>query len=143
MGSVITIPALNDNFSYLFRYDENKAIAVDPADASLVLNAIKRHNLELTAVLTTHHHWDHTAGIKELKHKTNCTVFSGNQKLVKRQSLDFGNYRIKIIATPTIMFLGSLSPKNPPSNLEGMLERLATIQTSAAVALVRPTPSSR
>ena len=100
MESVIVIPVLSDNFAYLFRYEENKAIAVDPSNASLVLNEIKKHNLELTAVLATHHHGDHTAGIKELKHKTNCTVIGSGQGLIDKQILDFGSYRIKTIPTP-------------------------------------------
>ena len=90
----------SDNFAYLFRYEENKAIAVDPADASLVLNEIKKHNLELTAILGTHHHADHTAGVKELKHKTNCQVLIGNQDFAEGQILDFGNNHIKTIPTP-------------------------------------------
>ncbi len=100
MEPVIIIPALGDNFAYLFRYQENKAIAVDPADASLVLNEIKKHDLELTAIFGTHHHADHTAGIRELKHKTNCPVIIGNQGLTDEQILDFDNCRIKIIPTP-------------------------------------------
>ena len=79
MGPVIIIPTLGDNFAYLFRYQENKAIAVDPADGSLVLNEIRKHDLELTAILATHHHFDHTAGINELKEKTNCQVIISDQ----------------------------------------------------------------
>ncbi len=100
MDPVIVIPALGDNFACLFRYEENKAIAVDPADATLVLNEIKKHNLELTAILATHHHADHTAGIKELKNRTNCPVIIGNQDFADGQILDFGNHRIKTIKTP-------------------------------------------
>ena len=100
MEPVIVIPALGDNFAYLFRYEKNKAIAVDPADARLVLNEIKRHNLQLTALLATHCHWDHTAGIKELKNRTNCPVIIGNQALIDGPILEFGNFRVKIITTP-------------------------------------------
>ena len=100
MESVIVIPALGDNFAYLFRYEKNKAIAVDPADARLVLNGIKKHNLQLTAIFCTHCHWDHTAGIEELKHSTNCQVIIGNQDLTDGQILEFGNSRVKIISTP-------------------------------------------
>ncbi len=100
MECVIVIPVLSDNFAYLFRYEENKAIAVDPADATLVLKEIKKHDLELTAVLATHHHADHTAGIKELKHKTNCSVIIGNQDFANKEILDFGNSCVKIIPTP-------------------------------------------
>ena len=100
MGRVIVIPALGDNFAYLFRYEGNKTVAIDPADGPLVLNEIKRHGLELSAILATHHHFDHTAGIKELKHKTNCQVIIGNQAGGVGEGLNFGNCRAKIIPTP-------------------------------------------
>ena len=82
MKPVIVIPALGDNFIYLFRYDENRAIAIDPSEALLVLNKIKQLDLELTAILGTHHHADHTAGIRELKHKTNCALCSETTSLI-------------------------------------------------------------
>ena len=100
MEPVIIIPALSDNFAYLFRYQNNKAIAIDPADPSPVLNQIKNHNLKLTAVLTTHHHADHTAGAKELKQKTNCTTITDNQNFTNGQTLNFDSCTIKIITTP-------------------------------------------
>jgi len=100
MERVIVIPTLGDNFAYLFRYEENKAIAVDPPEAGPILNEIKRQNLELAAALTTHHHWDHNAGIKELKNKTNCTIIEGSQVAKDGQILNFDNCRIKVITTP-------------------------------------------
>lgn len=121
MEPVITIPALGDNFAYLFRYEKNKAIAIDPADASLVLNEIRRHNLELTAIFGTHHHADHTAGIKELKHRTNCQVIIGNQDLSDGQILKFGNCRIKIITTPGHTSDSVCFYIEPSENNEGIL----------------------
>ena len=100
MEPVIVIPALGDNFAYLFGYEQNKAIAVDPADASLILNELKKHNLKLTAILATHRHADHTAGIKELKHKTDCMVIVSDEALAGGQTLNFSNCRIKTIKTP-------------------------------------------
>jgi len=100
MERVTIIPALSDNFVYLFRYEKKKAIAIDPPEAEPVLNEIKRHNLELSAALATHHHWDHNAGIKELKNKTNCIVLEGNQSIRGGQILNFGNCRLKAITTP-------------------------------------------
>jgi len=100
MKSVIVIPALGDNFSYLFRYGRDKALAVDPADASLVLDEIKKNNLELTAALATHHHADHTAGLRQLEKKTNCSVIIGGRSLADGQVLDFDTCRVGIITTP-------------------------------------------
>jgi len=41
MGRVITISAFSDNYIYLYRYDEDKAFAIDPADSSAVLGVLK------------------------------------------------------------------------------------------------------
>jgi hydroxyacylglutathione hydrolase len=107
MKRVIVIPVLGDNFAYLFRYEKNpaspaggKAVAVDPPEAGPILNEIKRHNLKLAAALATHHHWDHNAGIKELKNKTNCTVIEGSQGIKDGQIINFDNCRLKVITTP-------------------------------------------
>ncbi len=100
MERVIVIPAMSDNYMYLFTYGKNKAIAVDPAEAGPVLKELKRHNLELAGALTTHHHWDHNAGIKELKDKTGCAVIEGSRGPADGETLNFDNCRVKIITTP-------------------------------------------
>ena len=43
------------------------AAVVDPSEADPVRKEIKRQNVKLTAILNTHHHWDHVGGNKELK----------------------------------------------------------------------------
>jgi len=108
MDSVITIPASGDNFIYLYRYDKNNALVVDPCNSSAVLHKLKEHNLNLTTILVTHHHWDHTGGISDLKKKTGCKVVGADKRRIP--SIDFlvddkriltvGNYELHVIATP-------------------------------------------
>ena len=43
-----------------------KAAVVDPVEPRKVLDAAKEHGAEVVAVLTTHGHWDHADGNKEL-----------------------------------------------------------------------------
>lgn len=65
---VIPIPALNDNYIWLIYSTVNgKAIAVDPGETKGLLSFLEQENLILTDLLITHHHWDHTNGIKALK----------------------------------------------------------------------------
>ncbi len=96
MNQVITISALGDNYIYLYRYHNNNALAVDPGEARAVLKALKEHGLDLTDVLITHRHFDHTGGVGDLKVRTGCKVVSGE----KTEVLLDGNVKIQVIATP-------------------------------------------
>ena len=49
-------------------------MVVDPGDAQPVLEYCRQNHLTLSAILITHHHWDHTDGNKALKDKGHCTV---------------------------------------------------------------------
>jgi hydroxyacylglutathione hydrolase len=96
MEPVITISALGDNYIYLCRYYRNDTFAVDPGEAGAILEVLKKHGLNLTCVLITHRHFDHTAGIETLKERTGCKVFGGE----KEEILPAGNVNIQAIATP-------------------------------------------
>jgi hydroxyacylglutathione hydrolase len=93
---VIIIPALGDNYIYFYRYEQKVAFVVDPGNAEVVLKALEKHGLNLTHALATHHHFDHTAGIEDLKKKTGCNVITTN----KTDILHVANMNIRVIATP-------------------------------------------
>ena len=61
MFTVIPLPALQDNYIWLIR-DDRHAVVVDPGDATPVLDYLAREQLQLTAILNTHHHHDHVGG---------------------------------------------------------------------------------
>jgi len=61
------VACLSDNFAYLIWHDgTRKALVVDPSEAAPVQQALQQRELELGAILCTHHHWDHVGGVKEL-----------------------------------------------------------------------------
>jgi hydroxyacylglutathione hydrolase len=72
---VIPIPAFRDNYIWCLR-DQNHAAVVDPGDAAPVRAYLARENLELSAILTTHHHNDHVGGIGALTHSHPVPVFA-------------------------------------------------------------------
>ena len=96
MEPVITIPALGDNFIYLYPYLRDTVFVVDPGDCAPVLKALEKYKLNLTYALATHHHSDHIAGLDELKTKTDCMVIAGE----KSEILRLDNFLIKLIPTP-------------------------------------------
>lgn len=108
MDSVITIPALGDNFIYLYRYDQTDSFVVDPSDSSSVLRILQEHGLGLKTIFITHHHWDHVAGTAELKQKTGCKVIGADRRRIPGidtvaadgQILPLGGRNVRVIATP-------------------------------------------
>jgi hydroxyacylglutathione hydrolase len=74
MPAIIPIPALSDNYIWLVREGRNAAV-VDPGDAGPVLACLERERLTLTAILVTHHHWDHVNGIAALLARCSVPVY--------------------------------------------------------------------
>ena len=65
MYTVITVPAFTDNYIWLIRH-ENHCLVVDPGDAGPVLDRLAALDLQLDAILLTHHHQDHVGGVTAL-----------------------------------------------------------------------------
>ena len=65
MLQVITIPSRQDNYIWLIK-KANKAVVVDPGEAEPVLAHLAKLDLELHAILLTHHHHDHIDGVPQL-----------------------------------------------------------------------------
>ncbi|MGL5727079.1 MAG: MBL fold metallo-hydrolase, partial [Plesiomonas sp.] len=63
---LISIPALQDNYIWLFCADNKNAIVVDPALADPVIETLTTQQLNLQAIFLTHHHHDHTGGVAAL-----------------------------------------------------------------------------
>ncbi len=64
--NIVNIPAFSDNYIWCL-YQTHDAIIVDPGQSKPVLDVLQTKNLSLGAILITHHHTDHTAGVKQLK----------------------------------------------------------------------------
>lgn len=79
---VIPIPALKDNYIWLLqRAGVMQCAVVDPGDALPVIGHLRAANLHLAAILITHHHPDHTAGVPELKRAfPGCRVYGPDRE---------------------------------------------------------------
>ena len=72
--NILPLPAFTDNYIWLIE-ENGKATVVDPGDAEVVNNCLKEKNLELENILITHHHFDHTGGVEQLKKSHECNVY--------------------------------------------------------------------
>ena len=106
MISITNIFQLKDNYCYAILSDKD-VIIIDPADSISILKYINDNQLSLKAILLTHHHADHTAGVEGIFNKIKVPVYSPNKKIkyttiiVKDQSsIDLDFIKIKVIATP-------------------------------------------
>ena len=106
MISVICISQLKDNYSYAI-LKNNEVIIIDPSDSISILEFINDRQLSLKAILLTHHHSDHTAGVEGILKKTKVPVYSPSNKIkyttisIKDQDvIDLKFIKIKVIATP-------------------------------------------
>lgn len=74
--TVTAIPAFSDNYIWAITSTNVKlanesalmpVALVDPGDAAPCIAFLEKNNLQLCAILITHHHPDHTGGVAELK----------------------------------------------------------------------------
>lgn len=63
--TIQAIPAFKDNYVWLL-HNGQKAIVVDPGDATPVMANLSSQSLELTEIWVTHHHPDHVGGVAQL-----------------------------------------------------------------------------
>ncbi len=77
MLKITPIKAFSDNYIWALTSPDSKVAAVvDPGESAQVLAWLKENELELAAILITHKHSDHTAGVMELTFAfPNVTVF--------------------------------------------------------------------
>lgn len=66
MINIYAIPALEDNYIWVIKKD-NSAIVVDPGEDKCVIDFLNKHQLNLSAILITHQHYDHIQGVERLQ----------------------------------------------------------------------------
>src|SRR5262249_23591343 len=67
---------LTDHFAVLLREPHSNTVAaVDAPETAPIMAALEAKGWELTHILTTHHHRDHTDGNLDLKSMSGCTIF--------------------------------------------------------------------
>ena len=85
------VPCLSDNYAYLLRdADEGICAVVDPSEAAPVKAALDARGWQLTHILNTHHHPDHTGGNARLKQEFGVQVVGPGKDRERIPALDTG-----------------------------------------------------
>lgn len=97
----------SDNYGVLIHDPATAQTAcVDAGDAGAVFDALRDTGCSLSELWITHHHWDHTDGLAELKTQTGCRVIGpegikGVDQVVRGgDSFAFAGHTVELIHTP-------------------------------------------
>ena len=83
LHKILAIPALNDNYIWtIVHLKKQSAIIIDPGAANPILDMLAQQDLTLTAILITHHHWDHTQGILGILEKYLVPVYGPAEDMI-------------------------------------------------------------
>ena len=103
------IATRTDNYVYLIKeHGQGRVGVVDPSDAEPVIEALDRLGWELTDIINTHHHNDHTGGNLELKEKYGFNSFQFRDPVFGLQKDYIDEF--------TIEMNNNNSPSPPPEN---------------------------
>ncbi|KAM0946525.1 putative hydroxyacylglutathione hydrolase [Dioscorea sansibarensis] len=105
------VPCLQDNYAYLLHDTDTGTVGVvDPSEALPIINALDRKNQNLTYILNTHHHHDHTGGNMELKARYGAKVIGSSKDKDRIPGIDitlhdgetwmFAGHEVLVMETP-------------------------------------------
>ncbi|MGB0508370.1 MAG: hydroxyacylglutathione hydrolase [Pikeienuella sp.] len=108
---IIQFPYLSDNYGVLIHSPSTGETAmVDVGDAGACLAAVEASGWTLTHIWITHHHWDHTQGLAEVKAATGARVIGPKPESQPIAGLDerygdgdrfsFGGEEVRVLHTP-------------------------------------------
>lgn len=80
--NLLALPAFTDNYIWMI-HDGHQALVVDPGDATPVLETLQHLGLELSAILVTHRHLDHVAGLARLRPVLKGQVYGPSNSVIE------------------------------------------------------------
>ncbi len=109
-NDICPILAFRDNYIWTWLdKPANKAWVVDPGEAAPVIRTLGELGVDLGGVLITHHHYDHSGGIKELLNRwPNIPIFGSYKSVIKEinspvhegMEIECGPLHLKILEIP-------------------------------------------
>lgn len=78
MNNPIALPCFTDNYIWILPSDQGCWV-IDPGDADVVLRWLEQYQQKMAGILLTHHHADHTGGVKQLREALQCPVWGPDE----------------------------------------------------------------
>lgn len=99
MLNLTPLRAFNDNYIWLLQQPATQQCAVvDPGDAQPVLDWLAdNQSWQLTDILITHHHGDHTGGIQQLKQATNARVIGPATENIPLRDVAVADQQLQVL----------------------------------------------
>ncbi len=112
MGDIVIsgmrVGLFQTNCYFIHKEGNQNTIVVDPGDrADSIYEEIVKQNLNVSAILLTHGHFDHILGVKEFKEKTHAKVYAGadEAELLKDPAINASErVRRPEIIVPDVLF---------------------------------------
>lgn len=76
----------------------DRCLIIDPGAEPYNIMSLISPTLKVVGIVITHGHEDHTGGVNELLAKYNCPLYTGNNMLDGKKSID--NFTFDVIHTP-------------------------------------------
>jgi hydroxyacylglutathione hydrolase len=142
---VVPLPALADNYIWVLHDDDGQAIVVDPGEAQPVEAALKQRDLQLRAILLTHHHHDHIGGVDALLAQHDVPVYAPHDERITQATHRVGNGDVVVLASPASRFLVLAVPGHTTTHIaytgEGVLLCGDTLFSMGCGRLFEGTPA--
>ena len=111
MLKVVPFICLADNYSVLLHDETSGATAaIDAPDAEAIRKRLDQLGWDLSVILVTHHHHDHTGGVAELKRWSGCEVVGPaaeadripgiDERVGEGDRIEIGSAAFTVIETP-------------------------------------------
>lgn len=103
------LPALTDNYIWTLTDTADRMLVVDPGQAAPVIDHAQRSGATPAAVLLTHHHGDHIAGVAELAgHWPGLPVYApddarighATHRVADGDQVQVADWTLKVLAVP-------------------------------------------